>query len=95
VIPAASLSWQVTIQHCPGGACHTHSLLTATGSSGTFTVPDHGDDSYFELTLTARDSGGLTGSATISVLPQTLQLTLGTSPAGLLVVYDGPRPPRR
>ena len=88
-IPAARLSWQITIQHCPGGVCHTHVLLNTTGSSGSFTVPDHGDDSFFELNFTATDSGGLTGSASVSVLPQTVQVTLASAPTGLQVVYDG------
>ncbi|HEY3061387.1 MAG TPA: PQQ-dependent sugar dehydrogenase, partial [Chloroflexota bacterium] len=88
-LPSSALSWQITIQHCPGGACHTHQLQTATGSTGTFTVPDHGDDSFFELSLTARDSSGLTSSATTAIQPQTIQISVATSPAGLLVVYDG------
>jgi glucose/arabinose dehydrogenase len=88
-IPGSRLAWQITIQHCPGGACHTHVLQTGTGTTGSFTVPDHGDDSFFELNLTATDSGGLTGAASATVLPQTVQITLASAPAGLQVVYDG------
>lgn len=88
-IPASGLSWQVIIHHCPGGVCHDHPLLTAAGASGSFTVPDHGDESYFEMVLTARDSAAMTGSTSVSIQPQTVQLTLASSPPGLQVVYGG------
>jgi hypothetical protein len=89
VIPPSGLTWQIIIHHCPGGSCHTHPFLTVNGTSGTFTVPDHGDQSFFELLLTATDSGGLTTSSSVSIQPQTVQLTLATSPSGLQVVYGG------
>jgi glucose/arabinose dehydrogenase len=88
-LPASALSWQIIIHHCPGGDCHTHPFLTGTGASGTFTVPDHGDDSYMELILTATDSGGLTNTVSQVIQPQTLQVTLATAPPGLQVTYDG------
>jgi hypothetical protein len=66
-----------------------HPFLTASGPSGTFTVPDHGDDTYFELRLTATDSGGLGHTATLNVTPQTVQITLQSNPTGLQVVYGG------
>lgn len=88
-IPASSLSWQAIIQHCPAGVCHKHGFLTGTGAGGTFTVTDHGDDSYLELSLTATDAGGRTGTATVTIRPQTVQLTLATVPSGLQVVYNG------
>ena len=52
-------------------------------------MPDHGDESYFEIILTATDGGGLTATTSVSIEPQTVQVTLQTSPAGLQVVYDG------
>ena len=88
-IPAASLSWQVTLMHCPGGDCHSHPSTSGTGSGGSFTVPDHGDDTYFEITLTATDSGGLQGTTKVAVHPQTVKVTLASSPGSLQVVYDG------
>jgi hypothetical protein len=78
VIPASGLSWTITLQHCPGGVCHTHPLQAGSGAGGTLVVEDHGDDTYYELTLTARDSGGLIGTATTKILPQTVQVTLAT-----------------
>ena len=88
-IPASGLAWQVLIHHCPGGVCHTHALLSSTGSTGSFAIPDHGDDSYFEVILTATDSAGQTNSTAVSVLPQTVQLTLNSSPSGLQLVFGG------
>lgn len=89
-IPSSGLAWQVIIHHCPaGGTCHTHFFLNTTGPSGSFTVPDHGDSSFLELDLTATDSAGLTSTASVSIQPQTVQLTLATAPTGLQVIYGG------
>jgi glucose/arabinose dehydrogenase len=88
-LPGSSLSWTVTIQHCPGGSCHTHPFLSTDGATAPFQVPDHGDDSFFAVTLRARDSGGLTGEDTATIQPQTAQIRLDTVPAGLSLVYDG------
>lgn len=88
-IPGDRLTWTLTLQHCAGGTCHAHPYATSTGPSGTFTVADHGDEVYFQLTLTATDSAGLTGSRTVTLHPRTVQLTVQTSPPGLEVVFDG------
>ncbi|HLO28815.1 MAG TPA: NPCBM/NEW2 domain-containing protein, partial [Anaerolineales bacterium] len=88
-LPASGLAWQIVVHHCPGGACHTHLLITGSGGSGSFTVPDHGDESYLEIILTATDSGGLADTKSVSIQPQTVTLTLATSPTGLQVVYGG------
>lgn len=87
-LSGASLAWNIRIQHCPGGDCHVHTYVQSTGAGGTFTVPDHGDDMYFELTLTATDSDGATDSATVAIHPQTTTITIDTSPPGLTVFYD-------
>ncbi|MBI3973851.1 MAG: PQQ-dependent sugar dehydrogenase, partial [Chloroflexi bacterium] len=88
-IPASGLAWQVIIHHCPGGDCHTHVLLSNSGTGGSFTAPDHDDETHLEIVLTATDSGGLTGTASVTIQPQTVRMTLTTSPAGLQVVYNG------
>ncbi|MQA28760.1 MAG: hypothetical protein GEU82_02825 [Luteitalea sp.] len=88
-LPGSSLSWGVVLFHCPGGNCHAHPFSNGTGTTGAFTAPDHGDDSFFEITLTATDSAGLTGTTSVTIQPQTIQLTLDTSPTGLQVVYGG------
>lgn len=88
-IPASRLAWNLTLHHCSGTNCHTHPYTSSTGASGSFTVTDHGDEIFFEITLTATDSSGLTGSATVMLHPQTVQLTLQSSPPGLQLVFDG------
>ncbi len=88
-IPASGLAWQIIIHHCPGGTCHTHYFQNVSGTSGSFTVPDHGDDSYFELILTATDGAGRQGTASVSIHPRTVRLTLASAPSGLQVVYGG------
>jgi glucose/arabinose dehydrogenase/endonuclease YncB( thermonuclease family) len=89
-IASGSLSWDIRLHHCYfEGDCHIHPYLQSTGASGSFTVPDHGDDIYFELILTATDSNGKTGSSSVSIFPKTVNLTLATSPPGLTVFYDG------
>ncbi len=86
-LTGASLTWQINLQHCVdvGVSCHTHAFTSATGSGGSFTVPDHGDYSYFQIVLTAKDSGGLTDSKTVEIRPQRVNITLATSPTGLQV----------
>jgi glucose/arabinose dehydrogenase len=88
-LPASALSWQIIVHHCPGGYCHIHPLTSASGASGSVTAPDHGDQSYLEVKLTVTDTFGLTGTASVSVQPQTVQLTLATVPSGLQVYYSG------
>lgn len=88
-IPNSQLSWSITLHHCNGGECHIHPYSTSTGASGTLTIEEHGDEIYFELTLTATDSQGLTGTSTVTIYPQTVQLTLESSPPGRQVVLDG------
>ena len=88
-IPSSGLSWQVILHHCPGGVCHIHPFSTSTGPTGSMTVPDHGDSTFLEFILTATDSGGLTGTTSVTVQPQTVQITLDTLPHGLQIVYGG------
>ena len=88
-LPPSSLEWTVTLYHCPGTDCHVHPFQTTVGSGGSFTAPDHGDNSYFEITLWATDSGGATGTTTRVVNPRTSQVTFNTVPAGLQIVYGG------
>lgn len=88
-IPAGDLSWQVLIHHnCPGEGCHSHQLQASQGPNGSFVVPDHGDNSYYEVILTAVDSDALAGSASVQIHPKLVEVTLASSPAGLQLVYD-------
>ncbi|HEY2798174.1 MAG TPA: PQQ-dependent sugar dehydrogenase, partial [Thermoanaerobaculia bacterium] len=82
-LPPSHLSWSVIIHHCPSN-CHTHLYQTFDGvASGSFAAPDHEYPSYLEIQLTATDSGGLQGTASVNINPQTVDLTLQSAPAGL------------
>jgi glucose/arabinose dehydrogenase len=78
-LPGSALSWSITLQHCPSN-CHSHPVQTVSGPSGSFTAPDHEYPSYLLLTLTARDSGGLTASTTLRLDPKTVNLTFTSDP---------------
>jgi glucose/arabinose dehydrogenase len=88
-LPASALSWSLILNHCPS-TCHTHPLQDFVGvASGSFTAPDHEYPSSLELVLTATDSGGLTSTASVTLQPQTVDLTFATSPSGLQLVLNG------
>jgi PKD repeat protein/glucose/arabinose dehydrogenase len=88
-LPASALSWSLILHHCPS-TCHTHPLQDFVGvASGSFTAPDHEYPSHLELVLTATDSGGLTSTASVTLQPQTVDLTFTTSPSGLQLVLNG------
>jgi glucose/arabinose dehydrogenase len=91
----AQLSWRVLLRHCPGFGtdCHIHPFTAQEGvSGGSFTVPDHGDGLSFDIVLTATDRAGQTGTASVTVKPQTIQVTLATEPSGLPVIWGGEAP---
>jgi len=85
--PAAH-SWQVLLQHCVTLAdCHSHPLQSFPGiKSGSFSAPNHEYPAYLTITLTVIDSGGLTDSASVDIVPQIADLTFATSPTGLNIV---------
>src|SRR5262249_16227526 len=62
-LPGSALSWMILLHHND----HYHSFLGSTGSGGSFVVPDLGDGVYgFKFVLTATDSSGLLGFASVS-----------------------------
>src|SRR4029079_11236605 len=79
-LPPSALTWTVIIHHCPSD-CHTHLVTTMNGlASGSFVAPDHEYPSWLELQLTATDSGGLTNTTSVRLDPQTVNLTIPSSP---------------
>ncbi len=96
-LPASALSWKLVLNHCVTvNACHSHPVQDFAGvSSGSFVGPDHGYPSHLLLQVTATDSHGLTDTKTIRLDPQTANLIVNSSPAGLNVSVDeqsGPGP---
>lgn len=85
-----SLSWRVTFLH----ESHQHpASSTIVGSSGTYPVPISGHDftgnTRYEISLTATDSSGLSTTTSIIVLPEKVNITLGSNPSVGQVVVDG------
>jgi glucose/arabinose dehydrogenase len=87
-LPPAALSWTLLLQHCPSN-CHTHTVQTFTGASGSFTAPDHEYPSYLELRLTATDAHGASDVETLRLDPRTVALAFESSPGGLQLVVGG------
>jgi glucose/arabinose dehydrogenase len=75
-LPGSALDWDLIIHHCPSN-CHTHSVTSFPDrASGSFTAPDHEYPSYLELRLTATDAGGLQGTTSVNLDPNTRTITL-------------------
>ena len=89
-LSGGDLSWTLVMNHCPGGVnCHAHQVQTGTGSSISFSGPDHEWPSYLRLTLTATDSGGLSASRSVYLYPKSATVSLSSQPAGAAVLVDG------
>ena len=56
-------------------------------------APDHEYPSHLELRLTATDAGGLSNTTTVQLDPQTVDLTFGSSPAGLTLAVGSTSQP--
>ncbi|MEO8247437.1 MAG: cell wall-binding repeat-containing protein [Chloroflexota bacterium] len=87
------LTWDVTMHHCSAN-CHAHPIQTTTGSSLSFSGPDHEWPAYLSVTLTARDSGNLTASKTVYLYPRSSTLTVWSSPSGAAIDIDGSPSPK-
>ncbi|MCA9530298.1 MAG: PQQ-dependent sugar dehydrogenase [Myxococcales bacterium] len=93
-LPDTSLSWQIRLLHCPGGACHAHDVFAASGTaSGQIDAPDHAYPSHLELEVTATDAAGLTDSETIEIYPRTTTVSVRSDPPGVSLTLDGDTKP--
>ncbi|HEY9421917.1 MAG TPA: PA14 domain-containing protein, partial [Thermoanaerobaculia bacterium] len=89
-LPPSAFTWRIDFHH----DTHTHPFLPNTSGTtgGSFTIPRTGETSanvWYRIHLTVRDSGGLTSSTFVDVVPRKVTLTLATSPSGLQVTLDG------
>ena len=86
-LPASRYSWDVTLHHQD----HTHPIVQPVGTkSPSFqAVTDHDVDSFYEITLTVRDSGGVSGSAKAFLYPQQVDFKVASSPPGAPISYGG------
>ena len=86
-LSGASLQWDVLLHH--EQHIHFDSIPGLIGNTGSFVVPDHGDNTWIELCLTVTDSGGLNDQECVNLTPNTVTLTFNTVPSGLELEYDG------
>jgi glucose/arabinose dehydrogenase/PKD repeat protein len=82
----SKLSWHVVLVH----ADHAHDFITLNGKNASFTpATDHDADSRYRVTLTATDSKGVTASKAVTIVPQTVDLTIASDPPGAPITYAG------
>jgi glucose/arabinose dehydrogenase len=81
-----SLRWRIVLHH----GHHIHLVASQLpGADRSFTPPgDHDADSYYEIEFTATDSAGLHDTRTIVIRPETIALTLASSPPGATLSYS-------
>ncbi len=86
-LPASAFTWTIDFLH----EGHVHPGAAQTGiKSGTFTIPTSGHDfsgnTRYRITLTVRDSNGLTDTRSVLIHPRKVNLSFNTAPAGLTVL---------
>jgi LPXTG-site transpeptidase (sortase) family protein len=86
-LSGASLQWDVLLHH--NQHVHFDAIPGLIGNTGSFTIPDHGDDSWIELCLTVIDSGGQYDQECVDLQPNEVTLSFATVPSGLNLDYDG------
>jgi glucose/arabinose dehydrogenase len=89
-LPASAFTWRVDLHH--DAHVHPHVQPVSGITSGSFVTSDRGHPettTFYRITLTVRDSGGLTGTTFVDLQPRTSQITLATNPAGLQLTLDG------
>ena len=83
-VDPSQLTWELRLHHNE----HIHFNLLPGGSGGTFDVIQHGDNTNYEICLTATINQTLTDTQCMNIYPQTTVLTLATDPIGLLINYE-------
>ena len=88
-LPASAYSWSVDFLR----DSTVEPIQATQGKTGSFTIPTTGRDfsgnTRYRITLTVTDSAGLKDTKSVTVLPQKVNLTFATSPAGGTVHVDG------
>lgn len=83
-----AMRWSVRLSHCPFDVenCHLHPLQSFVGvSSGNLVAPDHEYPSYIEVILEVTDKRGLAETVSRKIYPKTVELGIGSEPAGVTV----------
>ena len=89
-LPPAAFTWQVDFHHDD----HTHPFMPPTPgiTTGTFTIADRGETSanvFYRVTLTVRDSSGLSQTSFVDVRPLTSVIRIESNLASAQLTLDG------
>ncbi len=89
-LPDSAFTWNIDFLHDG----HVHPGTPVTGvRSGSFTIPTSGHDfsgnTRYRITLTVRDSTGLSSTKSVTVNPRKVNLSFDTVPAGRTIYLDG------
>ncbi len=89
-LAANNYSWTIDLVHLD----HIHPALGAvTGMSGTFTIPRNDHDlnntTRYRITLTVTDASGQSDTESVTIYPQTVNLTFASVPPGLVLNLNG------
>jgi glucose/arabinose dehydrogenase len=85
-IYSRALHWGTRILHCPSSSadCHSHPLQVFPGVEwGEVVAPEHDYPSFIEITFTATDRRGLSGSKTIKLPAKGVTLRVESQPPGI------------
>jgi glucose/arabinose dehydrogenase len=83
---SARIQWKALLHHNE----HVHfDFFSATGGDGSFTVPDHGDGTYFELCANVEDRLGASSETVCRELqPRTVQYAFTSVPSGAEISFE-------
>ena len=90
-LPPSAMNWTVVFHH----ATHVHPVFGPWSGTnqGSLIIPTsghgYGYDTSYEIILIATDSTGLQSSASVTVYPELVDVSLATVPPGLTVKVDG------
>jgi glucose/arabinose dehydrogenase len=89
-LPASAFTWRVDFHH--DDHSHPHVPPTSGITTGTFTIADRGETSanvFYRVTLTVRDSTGLTHTSSVDVRPLTSVVRIESNVPNAQLTLDG------
>ena len=89
-VPLTGYTWSVNFHHDAHNHLGTLISNTSSGSFTTSTTIETSPNVWYRVTLTVRDPSGLSNTVYRDVQPVKANLTLATSPAGLVVTLNQP-----
>jgi glucose/arabinose dehydrogenase len=85
-LSGGALRWRIVLHH----GNHIHLVASGLPGAEQSFIPagDHDADSYYEIEFTATDSAGQEDTQTVVIRPETIALTLASSPPGVTLSYS-------